>query len=113
MYVTQRFTQFSLRILLATIIGIKSTSVKFKKNIKLFVSVCYFLSSFLIINLFYNQLGLNSFTILIIIFILSLMYQIIKFKKKSPEKCLYAFKINNFSGFFLFMAISLSDLKVL
>jgi len=87
------------------IIGIKSTSVKFKKNIKLFVSVCYFLSSFLIINLFYNQLGLNSFTILIIIFILSLMYQIIKFKTNSPEKCLQAFKINNFSGFLLFFAI--------
>ena len=95
------------------IIGIKSTSVKFKENIKVFVGVCYFLSSFLIVSLFYNQLGLNSSTFLVIIFILSLMYQIIKFKKKSPEKCLYAFKINNFSGFFLFMAISLSDLKVL
>ena len=89
------------------IIGIKSTSVKFKKNIKLFVSVCYFLSSFLIINLFYNQLGLNSFTILIIIFILSLMYQVIKFKKDSPEKCLQAFKINNFSGSLLFLGIFL------
>jgi 4-hydroxybenzoate polyprenyltransferase len=89
------------------IIGIKSTSIKFKKNIKLFVSVCYFLSSFLLISLFYNELGLNNFTILIIIFILSLMYQIIKFKKDSPDKCLHAFRFNNFSGALLFFGIFL------
>ena len=89
------------------IIGIKSTSVKFKKNIKLFVSICYLLSSSLIVSLFYNQFGLNSFTILFIIFILSLMYQVIKFKKNSPEKCLQAFKINNFSGSLLFFGIFL------
>ena len=64
------------------IIGIKSTSIKFKKNIKLFVGACYFLSSFLIGYLFFDQFGLNNFTILVTIFILSLMYQIIKFKKK-------------------------------
>jgi 4-hydroxybenzoate polyprenyltransferase len=89
------------------IIGMKSTSIKFKKNIKLFVSVCYFLSSFLLISLFYNELGLNNFTILIIIFILSLMYQIIKFKKDSPDKCLHAFRFNNFSGALLFFVIFL------
>jgi 4-hydroxybenzoate polyprenyl transferase len=87
------------------IIGIKSTSIKFKKNIKLFVSVCYFLSSFIIISLFYSQYGLNDFTLLIIIFILSLMYQIMKFKKNNPEKCLQAFKLNNLSGFLLFFGI--------
>ena len=70
------------------IIGIKSTSIKFKKNIKLFVSVCYFLSSFIIISLFYSQYGLNNFTLIIIIFILSLMYQIMKFKKNNVCRCL-------------------------
>ena len=79
------------------IIGIKSTSIKFKKNIKFFVSVCYFLSSFLIIILFYDQYGLNSFTLLVIFFVLSLIYQIMKFKKNSPKKCLEAFSLNNFS----------------
>jgi len=88
-------------------IGIKSTSVKFKKNIKLFVSFCYFLSSVLIIYLFYNEFGLNNFTLLIIIFILSLMCQIIKFKKNNPKKCLQAFRLNNFSGFLLFFGIFL------
>ena len=89
------------------IIGIKSTCFKFKKNLKLFVSICYLLSSSLIVSLFYNKFGLNSFTILFIIFILSLMYQVIKFKKDSPEKCLQAFKINNFSGSLLFLGIFL------
>jgi len=89
------------------IIGIKSTSVKFKNNIKLFVSFCYFISSALIVFLFYNQFVLNNFSLLIIIYVLSLMYQIIKFKKDDPKECLKTFKINNFSGLFLFFGIFL------
>jgi 4-hydroxybenzoate polyprenyltransferase len=89
------------------IIGIKSTSVKFKNNIKIFVSICYSFSSILILYLFNSQFGLNNFTLLTIIFILSLMYQIKKLKKNNPEKCLQAFKLNNFSGFLLFMGIFL------
>ena len=89
------------------IIGIKSTSIKFKKNIKLFVSICYFLSSFLIVNLFYSEFGLNNFTFLIIVFVFSLMLQIIKFNKNNPKNCLRAFKLNNLSGFILFSGIFL------
>ncbi len=89
------------------IIGIKSTSVKFKKNIKLFVGTCYFLSIILISCLFFSQFGLNNFTILVTIFILSLMYQIIIFKKNNSEKCLQAFKLNNISGFLMFIGIFL------
>ena len=89
------------------LIGIKSTSIKFKNNIKSFVGLCYFTSSALIVFLFYSKLGLNNFTLLMTIYILSLMYQIIKFKKDNPSKCLKAFKINNFSGLFLFFGIFL------
>ena len=89
------------------IIGIKSTSVKFKNNIKYFVSFCYCVSSALIIFLFYNDFGLNSGSLMVIIYILSLMYQIIGFKKNNPKKCLKIFKINNFSGLFLFFGIIL------
>ena len=89
------------------IIGMKSTSIKFKKNIKLFVSFCYFLSTLLLIYLFNNKFGLNTFTLLVTIFIFSLMYQIIKFKKNYPKTCLQAFKINNFSGLLLFLVIFL------
>jgi 4-hydroxybenzoate polyprenyltransferase len=89
------------------IIGMKSTSIKFKENIKFFVSFCYFLSTFLLIYLFTNKFGLNTFTLLVTIFIFSLMYQIIKFKKNNPKTCLQAFKINNFSGLLLFLGIFL------
>ena len=89
------------------IIGMKSTSIKFKNNIKLFVSICYLISSVLIFGLFSSKVGLNNFTLLIIIFILSLMYQIVIFKKDNPKKCLQAFKFNNISGLLLFSAIIL------
>ena len=89
------------------IIGIKSTSIKFKNNIKLFVFFCYTASASLIVFLFYNKFGLNNFSLLVIVYILSLMYQIIKFKKDDPEECLKNFRINNLSGFFLFFGIFL------
>jgi len=88
------------------IIGIKSTSIKFKNNIKLFVSSCYFISSALIVFLFYNKFNLNIFSLLTVAYILSLMYQIKKFKN-DPKECLKIFKINNLSGFFLFFGIFL------
>ena len=87
------------------IIGIKSTSIKFKNNIKLFVSFCYFISSALIIFLFYDKLGLNNFSILMMFYICSLTYQIIRFEKNNQKECLKIFKINNFSGLFLFFGI--------
>ena len=89
------------------IIGIKSTSIKFKNNIKLFIGFSYLTSSSLIVFLFYDKLGLNNFTLLMIIYILSLMYQIIKFKKNDANECLKIFKINTFSGLFLFSGIFL------
>ena len=88
-------------------IGMKSTSVKFKKNLRLFVSFSYFLSSFLMIYLFNDEFGFNNFTLLMIFFFVSLMYQIIKFNKNNPKKCLEAFKLNNISGFLLFFGIFL------
>ena len=89
------------------IIGMKSTSIKFKNNIKLFVSLCYSLSAILLIYLFYNKISLNGFTVLIVFFVLSLIYQVMSFKKDDPKSCLKAFKLNNFSGLILFLAINL------
>ena len=91
------------------IIGIKSTSIKFKNNIKLFVSFCYLISSLLIVFLFYNKFDLNISSLLMLTYILSLMYQIIKFKKNDPVICLKIFKINNMSGLFLFLGIFLAN----
>jgi len=87
------------------IIGVKSTSIKFKKNIKQFVSINYLLSSLLIIYLIKNELGFNFLTFFMVIFILSLVYQIQIFDKTKPQSCLKAFKSNNFSGLSMFLGI--------
>jgi len=87
------------------IIGLKSTSIKFKKHIKLFVSTSYFLSVMILIYLFNSNIGFNLFSLLLIIFTLTLFYQIKKFNKKNAEDCLNAFKLNNFSGLILFLSI--------
>ena len=87
------------------IIGVKSTSIKFKKNIKEFVSINYLLSSSLIIYLIKDELGFNYLTFFMIIFILSLIYQIKLFDKTKPQTCLKTFKLNNFSGLNLFFVI--------
>ena len=87
------------------IIGVKSTSIKFKKNIKLFVGSCYLITCSLIVALFYNDLGINLSSLFILMFILSLIYQLKIFNMKSPEKCLKAFKLNNYSGLLFFISI--------
>ena len=87
------------------IIGLKSTSIKFKKNIKLFVSISYLISIILILLLFYNYIGQNMFTVFLFFFTLSLIYQLIFFKKNKTKNYLRLFKFNNFSGLFLFLGI--------
>ena len=87
------------------IIGLKSTSIKFKKNIRMFVSISYLISIALIVYLFYEFFGKNIFSILIIFFIVSLFYQLLKFKKNDSKKYLRLFKLNNYSGLFLFLSI--------
>ena len=87
------------------IIGLKSTAIKFKKKIKKFVSINYFLTVSILFFLFIKKIGINYFTMMIILFILSLIYQIIIFKKENTRSCLKAFKINNLSGFLLFSSI--------
>jgi 4-hydroxybenzoate polyprenyltransferase len=89
------------------IIGLKSTSIKFKKNIKLFVCICYILSFASITWLYSKEIGINLFTLLLLICLMTLVYQLNIFKKSDPSSCLKAFKVNNFSGLFLFLAIYL------
>ena len=90
------------------IIGIKSTAIKFKENIKLFVGACYLITFLLIIYVFKKNIGINLSTFFIFMFSLSLIYQIKIFNKNNPMNCLKAFKINNYSGIFMFTTILLS-----
>ena len=85
------------------IIGVKSTAIKFKKNIKLFVFLSYSITIMLILYLFIGQIGLNFLTIFLIFFIMSLVYQVINLKKNKDY--LKIFKLNNFSGLLLFLSI--------
>ena len=87
------------------IIGLKSTSIKFKDNIGLFVSISYFISIILIFYLFKDFFGINTFTLFILMFFLSLIYQILKLKKVKTKNYLKLFKFNNYSGLLLFLAI--------
>ena len=91
------------------IIGVKSTSIKFKKKMKLFVSINYFLSSVILVFLFLNTISLNMSSFFIFLFMMSLIYQILIFKKSLPNTCLKAFKLNNYSGLFLFLGIFLNN----
>ena len=88
------------------IIGLKSTSLKFKNNIKTFVYICYFLSVFFLGYLFIDKFKINFSTLFFIIFIISLFYQLKIFKKNKPKSCLSAFKFNNISGLILFLSIN-------
>jgi len=94
------------------IIGLKSTSIKFKKNIKKFVTISYLMTSLIAIYLFKNIIGFNIFTILLCLFLTSLFYQIIKFKTNNSKTCLDAFKFNNISGLLLFIAILSLNLQI-
>jgi 4-hydroxybenzoate polyprenyltransferase len=87
------------------IIGLKSTSIKFKKNIKLFVFTAYLITTFFLVFLFKNIIGLNIFSFLLLLFISSLIYQILKFNHLQSKKCLDIFKFNNYSGLLLFLSI--------
>ena len=89
------------------IIGLKSTSIKFKKNIKMFVATCYFTTLLILFYLFYDYINLNIFTLFLILFSMSLIFQIKKFKITNAKSCLDSFKINNMSGILLFTMILL------
>ena len=85
------------------IIGVKSTSIKFKDNVKLFVGACYVLFVCLILTLGF-MLKINIYIFLVsLCFICSLMYQMKIFKLQKPLSCLIAFKMNNFTGFLVFI----------
>jgi 4-hydroxybenzoate polyprenyltransferase len=87
------------------IIGVKSTSIKFKNNPKIFVGVCYCLCVFFILVMF-QMIELSKYLLILSIpFVVSLAYQIKKFNINNSQSCLAAFKMNNLSGFLIFVFI--------
>ncbi len=85
------------------IIGVKSTSIKFKNSVKTFVGVCYSLCVLLILTLCL-MIEINKYlSLLSIFFILTVVYQVKIFKSNKPRSCLVAFKTNNLTGFLIFL----------
>ena len=88
------------------IIGLKSTSIKFKNNPNKFLIICYsvFLFIILTIGLLVN---LNKlFYVIFIIIVLHMIYfQIKKLEIKNKLNCLKIFKSNNFLGLLVFLSL--------
>ena len=93
------------------IIGLKSTSIKFKEKAKLFLSICYLTFIFsLLIGGFLMNFNLIYFLLLFFSLIHVFLYQIRKFKTDNSEICLELFKSNNFLGFIIFTNILLGKI---
>ena len=88
------------------IIGLKSTSIKFKSDPYRFLIICYsiFLVSLLIIG-FLLKLNLIYFIILIIVTLQMYYFQIYKLDIKKMNSCLNVFKSNNFLGLLVFISL--------
>ena len=95
------------------IIGVKSTSIKFKNNPKIFLLVCY---SIFLISLFYVGNNMNFSYIyfygLVLIFLHLFIFQILKLNIQNEKKCLNIFKSNNFLGFLVFTNILLGKIII-
>ena len=81
------------------IIGLKSTSIKFKKNPKLFLIICYLIFILSLISIGYFMKLNTLFYIFTLIPISHLFfYQIYNFDLKNPKISLKIFKSNNLFG---------------
>ena len=87
------------------IIGVKSTAIKFKNNVKFFVGTCYSLCVLLILILSLLMEIDKYILLLSIFFILSLIYQIKFFKINDSKSCLFSFRMNNLTGLLIFLLI--------
>ncbi len=88
------------------IIGLKSTSIKFKGKAKKFLYICYsFLIIFFMIGGYHMEFSYIYYFILIVPLFHLFFYQIKIFNLKDPKSCLLAFKSNNFFGLLIMINI--------
>jgi len=86
------------------IIGLKSTSIKFKNNPKKFILICYltFIASLILIGVL-MKFNLFYFLFLIIPIFQLIFFQIYKINVNDSLSCLAKFKSNNFLGLIVFV----------
>ena len=88
------------------IIGLKSTSIKFKNNSKLFIFLCYlFLNFSILIVGYFSKLSLYFYFFMVLSILQIFLYQVRNFNPSNPDKCLNIFKSNNFFGSLIFLGI--------
>ena len=88
------------------IIGLKSTSIKFKGTAKIFLIICYSILIFsLVVGGYLMDFSLYYFLFLLIPFTQLFLYQIKTFDINTPNICLKVFKSNNFFGLLVLMNI--------
>ena len=92
------------------IIGVKSTSIKFKNSPKKFLSLCYFitLGSIIIIGLSMNFN--NAYFLFLSIPAIHMFFQIKKLNIIDGDMCLKIFKSNNILGLFIFINLLIGKL---
>ena len=93
------------------IIGVKSTSIKFKKNPKMFIFFCYI--GFIIFQVLAGILMDFNFIYffgVLVITIHLIFFQILNLNASDPISCLKKFKSNNFLGFLIFTNILINKI---
>ena len=93
------------------IIGLKSTSIKFKKNPINFLIICYTTLIIILISLgFIMNFNYLYFLFLSLPILHLIFFQIKKLNIEEPENCLKIFKSNNLLGFLIFTNILIGKL---
>ena len=88
------------------IIGVKSTSIKFKNKPKNFIATCYvFLISSILISGTIMDYNYFFYVSLLITIMHLFFYQIKYFNSKNPTSCLKIFKSNNLTGLIIYCNI--------
>ncbi len=88
------------------IIGLKSTSIKFKGKAKKFLFICYsFLITFVLLGGYKMEFHFSYYLLCIVPFFHLFIYQLKIFNLNDPKSCLKAFKSNNFFGLIIFLNI--------
>jgi 4-hydroxybenzoate polyprenyltransferase len=88
------------------IIGVKSTSIKFKKNPTYFLTICLLFFSLTLLIIGY-MMNFNSFYFLSLLFVFFhlFLYQLRRINLEDAQNCLKLFKSNNHLGFITYICL--------
>ena len=92
------------------IIGVKSTSIKFKNNPKKFLSLCYVITLISIISIGLSMNFNNFYFLFLILPTMHLFFQIKILNIKDDNSCLKIFKSNNMLGLIIFINLLIGKL---